>query len=202
MGKKKANHGRLCLWKRLNSTDNPLFTGIMLNRTPATGSHTETRNWVSVVDAGKTIFPDGCYQNAKARVSFSSAKYPVTASPLCIMAGSWIDKENFDWENNPMPTFQDVWKALYDAGINFIDTGDACHNGESEAIVRQLVRGLPRDSLVIQAKYLSPPLNKTNLINLRYAPIASLSKRLKHLVEFHLALHKLNTPSFNGFRPS
>ncbi|KAM0548424.1 hypothetical protein ACHAPJ_009910 [Fusarium lateritium] len=85
-------------------------------------------------------------------------------------------------------------EALYEAGINFIDTAEAYGSGESEGIVEDLVKDLPRDSVVIQTKYFATPLKATNFIHPVDMPIKSLRASLQRINLDYVDIYLVHGP--------
>ncbi|KAF2765490.1 Aldo/keto reductase [Teratosphaeria nubilosa] len=62
-----------------------------------------------------------------------------------------------------------------------IDTAQAYGSGESERICGELVKGMPRDSFVMQTKYYVVPDNVKNLLTPKSAPVKMLRESLERM---------------------
>lgn len=159
--------------------DKFLQAGLASGMSATSGFHSSKPKPVPPELAGKNVLPQSYCPGPKDRIDLASTKGPVKVSPLCIGAWPWGDKGTFDWKEEELPAVKAAWKLLYDAGVNFIDTAAAYGDGRSEEIVGELVRDLPRDSYVIQTKYLAPPMAVHNIIH----PVDSVPKELKASLE-------------------
>lgn len=174
--------------------DKFLQAGLAAGMSATEGIHSPKPNPVPPELAGKNILPTNIVLHAKDRVDFPSAKFPVKASPLCVGAWPWGDKATWDWSESELGAVRAAWKTLYEAGINFIDTAQAYGNGRSEQIVGELCRDLPRDSVVIQTKYLGPPTSVTNYIHPVDAPLLELKKSLDRLNMTYVDIYLVHGP--------
>lgn len=87
-----------------------------------------------------------------------------------------------------------AWKLMYEAGINFIDTATVYGDGRSEEIVGELSRGLPRDSVVIQTKYLGIPTAAENYLHPVDAPVRELKKSLDRMKLDYVDVYMVHGP--------
>ncbi|TDZ15687.1 putative oxidoreductase [Colletotrichum orbiculare MAFF 240422] len=161
--------------------DTALQTALSGGLSSASGFHSNKPNPVDPEHAGKNVLPQSFCPGPKDRVSFPAAKGEVKASHISIGGWSWGDKPTWHYDESEWIKIQEAWQTLYDSGINFIDTAEAYGNGESEKIVGDLVRGLPRDSVVVQTKYFSTPLKAANFIHPVDAPVISLKASLERM---------------------
>src|SRR5438105_1423543 len=100
--------------------DKVLQTGLSAGMSAVAGIHSNKPNWVDGSLAGKNTLPLDEVPTAKSRISFPSAKQPVSASPLCVGGWPWGDTATWHWSDDEWPAVQAAWKVLYEAGINFI----------------------------------------------------------------------------------
>ncbi|KAJ4253345.1 hypothetical protein NW762_010500 [Fusarium torreyae] len=133
--------------------DEALQTGLSAGMSAVSGFHSSKPKCVDPEHAGKNILPASFCPEPRSRVQFPTAKDPVSASYISIGAWPWGDKATWQWDEGQNPDIREAWKTLYEAGINFIDTAEAYGSGESEIIVGDLVKDLPRDSVVIQTNH-------------------------------------------------
>jgi len=160
--------------------DKVLQAGLSAGMSATSGIHSSKPNPVPAEFAGKNTLPQSVCPGPKDRTDFKVAKGPpVRAAPLSIGAWPWGDRATFHWTEDELPAVRAAWKLMYDAGLNFIDTAAAYGNGRSEEIVGELVRDLPRDSVVIQTKYLSLPTAPETYI----PPAGSVEKELRKSLE-------------------
>ncbi|KAK1760357.1 NADP-dependent oxidoreductase domain-containing protein [Echria macrotheca] len=171
-----------------------LQAGLSAGMSAVSGFHSSKPNWVDASLAGKNIIPLDEVPTAKSRVLFLSATKPVSASPLCIGAWPWGDTPTWHWSDDEWPAVQAAWKVLYEAGINFIDTAQAYGSGKGEKLVGEAVRGLPRDSFVIQTKWLSTATKLTNFIHPVDAPVKCLKESLERLGLDYVDIYLVHGP--------
>ncbi|KAF4466972.1 alcohol dehydrogenase [Fusarium albosuccineum] len=174
--------------------DKALQSGLSAGMSVVSGLHSSKPNWVSPEHAGKNILPASFCPDARSRAIFPTAKHTVSASYICIGAWPWGDKVTWNWDESQLPAVKEAWKTLYDAGINFIDTAESYGNGESEEIVGELVKDLPRESFVIQTKYFSTPLKGANFIHPTNAPVISLKSSLQRLKLDYVDIYLVHGP--------
>ncbi|TEA13149.1 putative oxidoreductase [Colletotrichum sidae] len=174
--------------------DAALQTALSGGLSSASGFHSNKPNPVDPGHAGKNVLPQSFCPGPKDRVSFPAAKGEVKASHISIGGWSWGDKPTWHYDESEWIKIQEAWQTLYDSGINFIDTAEAYGNGESEKIVGDLVRGLPRDSVVVQTKYFSTPLKAANFIHPVDAPVISLKASLERMRLTHVDIYLVHGP--------
>lgn len=141
-----------------------LQTGLSLGMSATSGIHSSKPNRAPREFDGKNIMPPSYCPTAKDRVVFPAKNGKVEASHICIGAWPWGDKSTWHYKEEEFPAIEAAWRELYDAGINFIDTAQAYGSGESERLVGKLVKGVPRDSYVIQTKWLGTALDAKNYV--------------------------------------
>ena len=65
-----------------------------------------------------------------------------------IALGAWITfGDQID-----SPTAREILLKAYDSGVNFFDNADIYAEGRAESVMGEIIRGLPRESLVISSK--------------------------------------------------
>lgn len=161
--------------------DKVLQTGLATGMSAVSGIHSSKPKPVGPSLAGKNVLPQDFVPGPKDRHTVPSPKWDIKASYVCIGAWPWGDKATWNFSEDELPAVKEAWKKLYDAGINFIDTAEAYGNGKSEEIIADLIEGLPRDSYVIQTKWLSTPTKLANYIHPIDAPLKSLRASLSRL---------------------
>jgi aryl-alcohol dehydrogenase-like predicted oxidoreductase len=174
--------------------DKFLQTGLAAGMSATSGIHSSKPNPVPEEYAGKNTLPQDVCPGPKDRVEFKSAKAPVKASPLCVGAWPWGDKATFDWKEEELPALKAGWKYMYEAGINFIDTAPVYGNGRSEEIVGDLVRDLPRESVVIQTKYTGLPTEPENYLHPVDAPVRELKRSLERMKLSYVDVYMVHGP--------
>ncbi|KAJ3456892.1 hypothetical protein MRS44_016915 [Fusarium solani] len=174
--------------------DKVLQAGLSAGMSAASGFHSSKPKWVDPEHAGKNILPASFCPEPRSRASFPTAKYEVSASYIAIGAWPWGDKATWHWDESQLPAVKEAWEALYNAGINFIDTAESYGSGESETIVGELVKDLPRDSFVIQTKYFSTPLKGANFTHLIDAPLISLKSSLQRMKLDYVDIYLVHGP--------
>ncbi|KAI0399647.1 NADP-dependent oxidoreductase domain-containing protein [Xylaria palmicola] len=155
----------------------------------------------SGLHSSKPSRPDPKYDGKHLLPNLSSGK-PIEVSYICVGAWPWGDSATWHWKPEELPAVKEAWMRLYEAGINFIDTAEAYGNGKSEEIVGELVAGLPRDSFVIQSKWLGLPVAPDNILHASDAPfraLESIVKRMKleyiDILLVHGHIHRQNIPT-------
>lgn len=165
--------------------DKVLQTGLTSGMSAVAGIHSKGIKHAPPEQAGKNIVLTSA-PNAQDRVSYPVAAHakvsgPVKASRICVGGWSWGDKGTWHWDDSELPGVKEAWENLYAAGVNFIDTAEAYGDGASEKVVSELVRGKPRDSVVVQTKWLALPLAPNNLLHPVEGPVKALKGSLKGL---------------------
>jgi aryl-alcohol dehydrogenase-like predicted oxidoreductase len=88
-----------------------------------------------------------------------------------------------------------IVRAAFDGGINFIDTADVYHAGQSEVMTGQALRslGIPRDQYVLATKVLGRMGPGANQVGLSRAHILSaVDASLKRLQLDHIDLYQIH----------
>jgi len=146
------------------------------------GFHSSKPNPVDLSFNGmENVLPQSYIPKGSSRISLKGKNQNVDVPPISIGAWSWGDKATWHWDPSEMPAVQEAWKLLFENGINYIDTAQAYGSGESERICGELVRGMPRDSFVMQTKYYVVPDNVKNLLTPTSAPVKMLKESLERM---------------------
>lgn len=129
-----------------------------------------------------------------SRMTLRGAKEDVSVPFMCIGAWPWGDKATFQF-NYPedYPKVAAAWETLKNAGLTFVDTSQAYGDGESERICAQLFKGMPRDSFVIQTKWLAWP-DVANFLMQSHGPVVKLRESLKNLELDYVDIYLVDGP--------
>ncbi|KAB5513164.1 NADP-dependent oxidoreductase domain-containing protein [Coniochaeta sp. 2T2.1] len=176
-----------------------LQKGLSAGMSAVSGIHSAKPKSVDPSLAGKNTLPQSVVPGPKDRITFKTAANarggPVSASPLCIGAWPWGDTGTWNWkEDEELPRVRAAWKYLYENGINFIDTATVYGDGRSEEIVGELIRDLPRESVVIQTKYLGLPTAAENYLHPVDAPVRELKKSLARMKIDYVDIYMVHGP--------
>lgn len=125
------------------------------------------------------LTPSSFIPSADEQVTYRGKHTNVTGSRLVIGAWPWGDKSTFHWQDSELPAVREAWKVLLDKGINHIDTAQVYGSGESERISGELVKGLNRDSFVMQTKFWVLPDDPKVVANWSNAPLTTLKSSLE-----------------------
>ncbi|KAK0384709.1 hypothetical protein NLU13_7187 [Sarocladium strictum] len=174
--------------------DKVLQTGLSAGMAATAGFHHVKPKPVDKFYSGKNVQPPSFEPNTRTRVSYKTVGEPVEASQICIGAWPWGDKATWNWKEEDLPAAKQAWDYLYQAGINFIDTAEAYGDGRSEEIVGQFVRDLPRESFVIQTKYIGTAAGINNYIHPVEAPVKSLKGSLGRLGLEYVDIYLVHGP--------
>ena len=132
-----------------------LQAGLSAGLSATQGFHSNKPNFVdsSKFDGQQYILPQDFVPNGKSRFTIKGKNGDLEASYLSIGAWSWGDSATWHWSPEELDSVKQAWRLLVDNGINYIDTAQAYGSGESERICGELVKGMPRDSYIMQTKY-------------------------------------------------
>jgi aryl-alcohol dehydrogenase-like predicted oxidoreductase len=88
-----------------------------------------------------------------------------------------------------------IVRAAFDGGINFVDTADVYHSGQSEVMTGQALRnlGIPRDQFVLATKVygrMGPGINEAGLS--RTHILSAIDASLKRLQLDHIDLYQIH----------
>ncbi|KAI0966914.1 NADP-dependent oxidoreductase domain-containing protein [Xylaria arbuscula] len=162
--------------------DKILQTGLSAGMAATSGLHSSKPSRPDPKYDGKHLLPQSFCPDALARYSVpTKGGKPIEMSYISIGAWSWGDSATWHWKPEELSAVKEAWMHLYEQGINFIDTAEAYGNGKSEEIVGELVNGLPRDSFVVQTKWLGLPVAPTNILHSSDAPFKSLETIVKRM---------------------
>lgn len=125
------------------------------------------------------LTPTSFVPSAQEKVTYRGKHANVTGSRLVIGAWPWGDKATFHWKDDELPAVREAWKALLDNGINHIDTAQVYGSGESERICGELVKGMSRESFVMQTKFWVLPDDPTVVKDWKNAPLTTLKSSLE-----------------------
>ncbi|KAJ6138205.1 hypothetical protein N7471_004691 [Penicillium samsonianum] len=113
---------------------------------------------------------------------------------LSIGAWSWADKATFNYNHTrDLPRIHAAWAKLKSVGLTFVDTAQSYGDGESERICGTLFRGMPRDSFVVQTKWLSTP-DITNTLMQAGGPKSKLKDSLVRLQLDYVDIYLVHGP--------
>ncbi|RJE24036.1 Aldo/keto reductase family [Aspergillus sclerotialis] len=129
-----------------------------------------------------------------SRITLRGAKEDVSIPFMCIGAWPWGDKATFQFNyTEDYPKVEEAWETLKKAGLTFVDTSQAYGDGDSERICAQLFKGMPRDSFVIQTKWLSWP-DMSNFLMQSHGPVVKLRNSLKNLELDYVDIYMVDGP--------
>ncbi|KAK4214317.1 aldo-keto reductase [Rhypophila decipiens] len=175
-----------------------LQTGLSAGMSSASGYHSSKPKPCPRELDGANLQPSSFQPTPSSRISFPVAKgSPVEASPICIGAWSWGDTATWHWDHETeWPRVQAAFQHLISSGINFFDTAQAYGNGKSEELLGELIKAnnLPRDSYVIQTKWLGNMTQVSNLTHPSDAPYHTLKGSLKRLGLDYIDIYLVHGP--------
>ncbi|KGO60938.1 Aldo/keto reductase [Penicillium expansum] len=118
------------------------------------------------------MLPSDLTPDSKSRIALRGVGGTDVLVPyLSIGAWSWGDKATFNYNpTRDLPHIHAAWAKLKSVGLTFMDTAQSYGDGESERICGTLFRDMPRDSFVVQTKWLPTPDSLLPL-NLEYVDI-------------------------------
>ncbi|KAI9838262.1 MAG: hypothetical protein M1819_005530 [Sarea resinae] len=140
-------------------------------------------------DGTAAILPASYIPSADKTITLRGAKKSIKAPHMTWGAWPWGDKATFEFSDSERPAVKAAWEQAYAQGLNWIDTAQAYGSGESERIVGELIKDLPRDSVIIQDKWYVVPDNPTNFVHPVDAPLIYLKDSLKRLGTDHIDLY-------------
>ncbi|KAJ5499990.1 hypothetical protein N7453_009041 [Penicillium expansum] len=105
------------------------------------------------------MLPSDLTPDSKSRIALRGVGGTDVLVPyLSIGAWSWGDKATFNYNpTRDLPHIHAAWAKLKSVGLTFMDTAQSYGDGESERICGTLFRDMPRDSFVVQTKWLPTP---------------------------------------------
>lgn len=114
---------------------------------------------------------------------------------MCIGAWAWGDKATFGYSaTKDLPRIYAAWEKLKAVGLTFVDTAQSYGDGESERICGTLFQGMPRNSFVVQTKWMSMP-DLTNLVMQSHGPKTKLKDSLKRLGLDYVDIYLVQGPT-------
>lgn len=113
---------------------------------------------------------------------------------MSIGTWSWGDKATFGYDaTRDLPRIHAAWEKLKSVGLTFVDTAQSYGDGESERICGTLFQGMPRDSYVVQTKWLSTP-DITNFVMQSQGPKSKLKDSLRRLGLDYVDIYLVHGP--------
>ncbi|KAJ5579815.1 uncharacterized protein N7459_005800 [Penicillium hispanicum] len=113
---------------------------------------------------------------------------------MSIGAWSWGDKATFGYDATAdLPRIHAAWAKLKAVGLTFVDTAQSYGDGESERICGTLFKGMPRESFVVQTKWLSTP-DLTNALMQSSGPKFRLKESLARLGLDYVDIYLVHGP--------
>ncbi|KAK4184360.1 aldo-keto reductase [Podospora australis] len=175
---------------------NVLQTGLSAGMSAVAGYHSSKPTPAPPEYDGKGLVDESYTPEAKSRITVPTQNLtePVKVSPICIGAWPWGDTATWHWKEEEFPVVQAAWKALYDAGIHFIDTAEVYANGYSEELVGRLVKGLPRESFVIQTKWFGSALKPGSFLHPVDAPLRAIQGSLERMGLEYIDIYLVHGP--------
>jgi aryl-alcohol dehydrogenase-like predicted oxidoreductase len=161
-----------------------------------TGKHTKpnpVRDTHPSFDGLAAVMPENWLPQGTPNVVYKGKNGDVHAPPLCIGAWSWGDKSTWHWKPEEEPAVVEAWKHCVSQGVNFIDTAQVYGTGESEVICGRLVKGMPRDSYIMQTKYFVVPQMK-DILHPGEAPMRKLETSLKNFGLDYVDIYLVHGP--------
>jgi aryl-alcohol dehydrogenase-like predicted oxidoreductase len=144
-------------------------------------------------DGLAAVMPQDWTPQGTPSVVYKGKNGDVHAPPFCIGAWSWGDKATWHWKPEEEPAVIEAWKLLQSKGANFIDTAQVYGTGESESICGRLVKGMPRDSFIMQTKYYVVPQMK-DILHPDQAPMRKLETSLKNFGLDYVDIYLVHGP--------
>jgi glucose-6-phosphate 1-epimerase len=130
------------------------------------------------------MLPVGLIPTSRSQIALPGVNDKAVLIPyMSIGTWSWDDKATLN--DNPtrdLPHIHAAWQKLKSVGLTFVDTAQFYGDGESELICGTLFRGTPRDSFVVQTKWLSIP----DMTNTLFQSAGAKSKLRASLVRLQL----------------
>jgi len=157
-----------------------LQTGLSLGLSATSGFHSDKPHKVDPsFNGSKYILPLDYIPTADGRVTFKGKYGNIQVPHLSWGAWSWGDKGTWNWREEDRPGVTEGWELAKQHQQTFIDTAQAYGSGRSEEICGELVKGMPRDSYVMQTKWYVVPDSIKNLS--ADAPANYLKESLKRM---------------------
>jgi glucose-6-phosphate 1-epimerase len=141
------------------------------------------------------MLPPDLTPDSKSRIALRGVDGKDVLVPyLSIGAWSWGDKATFNYNpTRDLPRIHEAWAKLKSVGLTFVDTAQSYGDGESERICGTLFKDMPRDSFVIQTKWLSTP-DMTNTLMQAGGPKSKLKDSLARLQLDYVDIYLVHGP--------
>ncbi|KAJ5675478.1 hypothetical protein N7462_008375 [Penicillium macrosclerotiorum] len=141
------------------------------------------------------VLPADLVPNSRSRIALHGYGGKDVLIPyMSIGTWAWGDKATFDYDaTRDLPAIHKAWEKLKSVGLTFVDTAQSYGDGESERICGTLFKGMPRDSFVVQTKWLSVP-DMTNTVLQSGAPKAKLKASLARLGLDYVDIYLVHGP--------
>lgn len=143
------------------------------------------------------VLPVDFVPKGSGRISIKGKNGNVDASYISIGAWSWGDDSTWHWNDDELDSLKEGWKLLVENGINYIDTAQAYGSGKSEEICGELVKGMPRDSYVMQTKYYVVP-KPANILHPAGDVVTALESSLKRMGLDFVDVYMIHGPIHPG----
>lgn len=141
------------------------------------------------------MLPADFIPNSQSRMALPGVNGKDVLVPyMSIGAWSWGDKATFQYNpTQDLPRIHAAWAELKAVGLTFVDTAQSYGDGESELICGTLFEGMPRDSFVVQTKWLSTP-DMTNTLLQAGGPKSKLRDSLTRLRLEYVDIYLVHGP--------
>lgn len=127
------------------------------------------------------VLPADIIPDTGTRLTLRGAKDDVMVPYMCIGAFSWGDRATWKYHRDrDLPHIKEAWEKLRGVGMNYVDTSPAYGDGESERLCGLYFKDMPRESFVVQTKWMPWP-NLTNIFRQSKGPVVKLKESLKNL---------------------
>ncbi|KAK3710956.1 hypothetical protein LTR37_009977 [Vermiconidia calcicola] len=158
-----------------------------------TGDHAKPNPVNPSFNGLANVMPEDWIPTGDTKVRYKGKNGDIYAPPFSIGAWSWGDKSTWHWSPEEKPAVVEAWKRCLSKGVNFIDTAQVYGTGASEVICGELVKGMPRDSFVMQTKYYVVPQIK-DILHPVDAPLKKLETSLKNFGLDYVDIYLVHGP--------
>ena len=141
------------------------------------------------------VLPADIVPNSQSRIALPTRSGRDVLIPY-ISIGTWAWGDNASFGYNAtydLPRIHAAWERLKAVGLTFVDTAQSYGDGESERICGTLFKGMPRDSFVVQTKWLSTP-DLSNMLMQSAGPKARLKESLRRLELDYVDIYLVHGP--------
>jgi glucose-6-phosphate 1-epimerase len=141
------------------------------------------------------VLPADQVPNSQSRIALRTVSGKDVLVPyISIGAWSWGDRATFNYNpTRDLPRIHAAWTTLKAVGLTFVDTAQSYGDGESELICGTLFDGMPRESFVVQTKWLSTP-DITNTLLQASGPKSKLRDSLVRLRLDYVDIYLVHGP--------